>query len=124
MAFDPCGETCAAAVYDCAGRARRLGGGEGPGGPAGAASGADAACRAALSDAGCAWADCDRIVVGRGPGAFSALRAGHAFAFGAGAGRGVPVVGVSGFAALHAVHVQAAALIPAGRGGVYARAAD
>lgn len=66
----------------------------------------------------------DRIGVTVGPGSFTGLRVGLAFAEGLGAALGLPVVGIStldGLAASAAGEGPAAALIDARRGQVYAR---
>ncbi len=80
--------------------------------------------RDAAVEAGVAFADLDRIGVTVGPGSFTGLRVGLAFAQGLGAALDRPVVGISALDALAASAVEAleaAALIDARRGQVYAR---
>lgn len=80
--------------------------------------------RDAALEAGVAFADLDRIGVTIGPGSFTGLRVGLAFAQGLGAALGRPVVGISTLDALAASVGDAmavAALIDARRGQVYAR---
>ncbi len=80
--------------------------------------------RDAVADAGGGFGALDRIGVTVGPGSFTGLRVGLAFAQGLGAALSRPVVGVSTLAAL-AASVEAgglvAAVIDARRGQVYAR---
>lgn len=80
--------------------------------------------RDAAAEAGVAFADLDRIGVTVGPGSFTGLRVGLAFAQGLAAALGRPVVGISALDALAASAGDApavAALIDARRGQVYAR---
>lgn len=79
--------------------------------------------RDAVAGSGLRFADLDRIGVTVGPGSFTGLRVGMAFALGLGAALDRPVVGLSSLDAL-AASVEAAsvaALIDARRGQVYAR---
>lgn len=79
--------------------------------------------RDAAAEAG-GFAGIDRIGVTVGPGSFTGLRVGLAFAQGLGAALGVPVVGISTLDALAASvdgEGPTAALIDARRGQVYAR---
>lgn len=80
--------------------------------------------RDAMADSGLAFAALDRIGVTVGPGSFTGLRVGLAFAQGLGAALDRPVVGISTLDALAASTTPAAglaALIDARRGQVYAR---
>lgn len=53
-----------------------------------------------LGNAGLTMADLDAVAVSRGPGSFTGLRIGLAFAKGLGQALGIPVFGVSGFDAV------------------------
>ena len=80
--------------------------------------------RDAMAEAGSGFEAIDRIGVTVGPGSFTGLRVGLAFAQGLGAALDRPVVGVSSLDALAASSAEArpaAALIDARRGQVYAR---
>lgn len=79
--------------------------------------------RDAMAEAGLGFDAIDRIGVTVGPGSFTGLRVGLAFAQGLGAALDRPVVGVSSLDALAASAEAdpAAALIDARRGQVYAR---
>jgi tRNA threonylcarbamoyladenosine biosynthesis protein TsaB len=80
--------------------------------------------RDAAVEAGVAFADLDRIGVTVGPGSFTGLRVGLAFAQGLAAALDRPLVGISALDALAASVEEAltvAALIDARRGQVYAR---
>jgi tRNA threonylcarbamoyladenosine biosynthesis protein TsaB len=76
-----------------------------------------------MTEAGVAFADIDRIGVTVGPGSFTGLRVGLAFAKGLGLALGRPCVGVGTLAALAAGvgggHSAVAVVIDAGRGRVY-----
>ncbi|RZJ05562.1 MAG: tRNA (adenosine(37)-N6)-threonylcarbamoyltransferase complex dimerization subunit type 1 TsaB [Brevundimonas sp.] len=77
--------------------------------------------RDAVADAG-GFDGLDRIGVTVGPGSFTGLRVGMAFAQGLGAALGLPVVGISTLDALaDGADGAVAALIDARRGQVYAR---
>lgn len=81
--------------------------------------------RDAVAEAGGGFGALDRIGVTVGPGSFTGLRVGLAFAQGLGAALGIPVIGVSSLDALEASaeHAQTVvALIDARRGQVYGRA--
>lgn len=79
--------------------------------------------RDAVAASGLGFADIDRIGVTVGPGSFTGLRVGMAFALGLGAALDRPVVGLSSLDALAASAGPGAtaALIDARRGQVYAR---
>jgi tRNA threonylcarbamoyladenosine biosynthesis protein TsaB len=73
--------------------------------------------------AGIAFTEVDRIGVTRGPGSFTGLRVGLAFAKGLGFALGRPVVGIGTLQALAAgIEGPAAAVIDARRDQVYAQA--
>ncbi|WP_420403006.1 tRNA (adenosine(37)-N6)-threonylcarbamoyltransferase complex dimerization subunit type 1 TsaB [Nisaea sp.] len=55
---------------------------------------------AVMRDAGIGFDDLDAVAVSRGPGSFTGLRIGLAFAKGLGQALGIPVLGVSGFDAV------------------------
>jgi tRNA threonylcarbamoyladenosine biosynthesis protein TsaB len=84
----------------------------------------------ALGAAGAKVADLDRIVVTTGPGGFTGVRVGIAFARGLALVHGIPLVGVTSFAALAASARPAAAGRPVavalddGRGRVLAQSFD
>lgn len=79
--------------------------------------------RDAVANSGLGFDDLDRIGVTVGPGSFTGLRVGMAFALGLGAALDRPVVGLSSLDALAASAGggAVAALIDARRGQVYAR---
>ncbi|WP_332676381.1 tRNA (adenosine(37)-N6)-threonylcarbamoyltransferase complex dimerization subunit type 1 TsaB, partial [Brevundimonas sp.] len=79
--------------------------------------------RDAMAEAGLTFGAIDRIGVTVGPGSFTGLRVGLAFAQGLGAALDRPVVGISSLDALAASDEgdAAAAVIDARRGQVYAR---
>jgi tRNA threonylcarbamoyladenosine biosynthesis protein TsaB len=104
-----------------------IGAGEGSGTarplPLNAAEGLPLALAALLADARLTVHDLGRVAVLSGPGSFTGLRAGLAFARGLARGRGIPLVLVPTFAAAHeAVPEPANALfvLDAGRGDVHA----
>ena len=75
---------------------------------------------ATMTDAGVAFADLTRIAVTVGPGSFTGLRVGLAFAKGLGLALGKPVVGVGAHEALGAEEAgRVLALADARRGQVY-----
>lgn len=95
--------------------------------PAAAAEAIPNAVSAALTGAGLTVADLDRVAVLSGPGSFTGLRAGMAFARGLASARGIPLVLVPTF------HAASAALpgpsdvlfvLDAGRGDVHAARRD
>jgi tRNA threonylcarbamoyladenosine biosynthesis protein TsaB len=91
--------------------------------PPNAAEGLPLALGALLDDARLTVLDLGRVAVLSGPGSFTGLRAGLAFARGLARGRGIPLVLVPTFAAAHeAVPEPADALfvLDAGRGDVHA----
>jgi tRNA threonylcarbamoyladenosine biosynthesis protein TsaB len=77
--------------------------------------------RAAMADAGVRFHDLDRIGVTIGPGSFTGLRVGIAFAKGLALAWSTPLVGIGALEALAASAdgVRVAAAIDAGRGQVY-----
>jgi len=90
--------------------------------PAAAAEALPEAVAAALSAAGLALADLDRVAVLSGPGSFTGLRAGIAFARGLARGRGVPLVLVPTFRAASSAMPDPAEVyfvLEAGRGDVH-----
>lgn len=119
LVIDTALEACTAAVFDnelltglraetmARGHSERLGG----------------FVRDAVSEAGCGFAAIDRIGVTVGPGSFTGLRVGLAFAQGLGAALDCPVVGISTLAALawtvDGGRGRTAAVIDARRGQVY-----
>jgi len=84
--------------------------------------------QAVMAETGLAFSDLDGVGVTVGPGSFTGLRVGLAFAQGLGAALGRPVVGLSTLDALAASvapdGLPVAAVIDARRGQVYARLFD
>lgn len=81
------------------------------------------ALEALLLDARLSVSDLDRVAVLSGPGSFTGLRAGLAFARGLARGRGVPLVLVPTFVAAHEAAPEpadAVFVLDAGRGDVHA----
>lgn len=77
--------------------------------------------RAALAEAGAGFADVGRIAVTVGPGSFTGVRVGIAYAKGLAMARGVPAVGVATLAVLaEAAGPPVLALVDARHGAVYA----
>lgn len=72
---------------------------------------------AVLAEAGATLADLTRIGVCTGPGSFTGVRIGVAAARGLALGRGIPVVGITRFAALAHGHAGPRTIRIAGRGG-------
>ncbi len=90
--------------------------------PAAAAEALPGAVDAALAAAGLGVADLDRVAVLSGPGSFTGLRAGIAFARGLARARGVPLVLVPTFRAASAAlpePAEAFFVLEAGRGDVH-----
>jgi tRNA threonylcarbamoyladenosine biosynthesis protein TsaB len=78
---------------------------------------------ALLAEAGRTVRDLGRVAVVSGPGSFTGLRAGLAFARGLARGRGIPLVLVPTFAAAHGARPEPATavfVLDAGRGDVHA----
>ncbi|MBK9064765.1 MAG: tRNA (adenosine(37)-N6)-threonylcarbamoyltransferase complex dimerization subunit type 1 TsaB [Acidobacteria bacterium] len=91
--------------------------------PAAAAEAIPNAVAAALAGAGLAVADLDRVAVLSGPGSFTGLRAGMAFARGLARARGIPLVLVPTFRAASSALPEPADVLfvlDAGRGEVHA----
>jgi tRNA threonylcarbamoyl adenosine modification protein YeaZ len=105
-----------------------IGAGDGPGIarplPLNAAEGLPLALAALLADARLTVRDLGRVAVVSGPGSFTGLRAGLAFARGLARARGIPLVLVPTFAAAHEAVPEPAAealfVLDAGRGDVHA----
>lgn len=91
--------------------------------PRNAAESLPAALGALLADAGRTVAELGRVAVISGPGSFTGLRAGLAFARGLARGRGIPLVLVPTFAAADEARSEppdAVFVLDAGRGDVHA----
>jgi tRNA threonylcarbamoyl adenosine modification protein YeaZ len=91
--------------------------------PRNAAESLPVALGALLADAGRTVRDLGRVAVVSGPGSFTGLRAGLAFARGLARGRGIPLVLVPTFAAAHEARPEpqdAVFVLDAGRGDVHA----
>lgn len=82
--------------------------------------------QAAMAEAGVAFRDLDRIGVTVGPGSFTGLRVGIAFAKGVALAWDTPLVGIGSLAALRASvsGQRIAAAIDAGRGQIYLQLGD
>src|SRR5450830_651422 len=81
------------------------------------------AAKALLAEMRLTVRDLDRVAVVSGPGSFTGLRAGLAFARGLARGRGIPLVLVPTFAAAHEARpepLDAVFVLDAGRGDVHA----
>jgi tRNA threonylcarbamoyladenosine biosynthesis protein TsaB len=95
--------------------------------PAAAAEALPTAVVAALAGMGLAVADLDRVAVLSGPGSFTGLRAGIAFARGLARARGIPLVLVPTFQAASAAlpgPVDVLFVLEAGRGEVHSARRD
>jgi tRNA threonylcarbamoyladenosine biosynthesis protein TsaB len=91
--------------------------------PAAAAEALPLAVSAALAATGLGVADLDRVAVLSGPGSFTGLRAGVAFARGLARARGIPLILVPTFRAASAALAEpadAVFVLDAGRGDVHA----
>ena len=75
-----------------------------------------------LEDHDITWRDLTRIGVGVGPGNFTGIRISVSAARGLALGLGVPAIGVSTLDAIHHLHPQATAAVPAPRDMIYAQA--